>query len=67
MPKYLVELHRVEYCSQKILVDADSEFEAEEKVWELTSDEWSCVNAEEYVYYTKEVDHASTSPCNDNS
>jgi hypothetical protein len=57
MPRYRVELERVEYHHATVEVEAGSEAEAEQNALaEATADDYDCVNAEEHVEYVEEVD-----------
>ena len=54
MTKYEVTLARVEYLSQKFIVEADSEEAAQEAAWDQ-SGKWRCVEAEEFTHDIKEI------------
>jgi hypothetical protein len=66
MPIYRVELHRTEYLSDSIDVEADDEESAQDKAWDLSGN-WKRVDADESIYSVTEIAHASTSSLNDNS
>jgi hypothetical protein len=46
--KYKIELARVEYLSQVIEVEADSQDQAIDMAWDQ-SGKWQCVEAEEFT------------------
>lgn len=46
--KYKVELARVEYLSQVVEVEADSQSQAMDMAWDQ-SGKWACVDAEEFT------------------
>ena len=52
--KYKIELARVEYLSQVIEVEADSQDQAMDKAWDQ-SGKWSCVDAEEFTNNVESV------------
>lgn len=54
MAKYEVTLSRVEYLSQKFIVEADNEQAAQDAAWDQ-SGKWRCVEAEEFTNDIKEV------------
>lgn len=54
--KYKVELARVEYLSQVIEIEADSQAQAMDMAWEQAGDQrWACVEAEEFTNNVEEV------------
>jgi hypothetical protein len=52
--RYEVTLSRVEYLSQKFIIEAESEEAAQEAAWDQ-SGKWRCVEAEEFTDDIKEV------------
>jgi hypothetical protein len=54
MTKYEVTLARVEYLSQKFIVEADSEEAAQEAAWDQSGN-WRRVDAEEFTNGIEEV------------
>jgi len=54
MMRYEVTLSRVEYLSQKFIIEAESEEAAQEAAWDQ-SGKWRCVEAEEFTDDIKEV------------
>ena len=54
MIKYEVTLARVEYLSQKFIVEAESPEQAQELAWDQ-SGKWRCVDAEEFTNGVEEV------------
>jgi hypothetical protein len=54
MKKYEVKLARVEYLSQKFIVEAETEEKAQELAWDQ-SGKWRCVDAEEFTNGVEEL------------
>jgi hypothetical protein len=54
MKTYKIELARVEYYSQVIEVEADSEDNAKDKAWDKSGN-WKLVDAEEFTNTILEV------------
>ena len=54
MTKYEVTLARVEYLSQKFIVEAESPEQAQELAWDQAG-KWRCVDAEEFTNGVEEV------------
>jgi len=52
--KYEITLARVEYLSQKFIVEADNEEAAQEVAWDQ-SGKWRCVEAEEFTNGIAEI------------
>jgi hypothetical protein len=66
MPIYRVELHRTEYLSDSIDVEADDEESAQDKAWDLSGN-WKRVDADESIYSVTEIANAPNAPCHDHS
>lgn len=54
MAKYEVTLTRVEYLSQKFIIEADDKQAAQDAAWDQAG-KWRCVDSEEYTDDIKEI------------